>query len=249
MSSDNLAANLPQPYREQIAQLKQKLPALLGANLFSLVLYGSAVRGNIVDNISDLNILIILNESTPAAHAAIAEAISGKILVEPLVISRTGMERSFTTFAMKFRSIQRNYTLLAGTDPFDGITISEPILRFLCEQAIRNLRLRTVHAFIRHGRDAKRYRQFLIHIESQIIIELAEVLRLNGSDMPNAFPERITAIQNGFGIDAGILKDLLLYKEKPRRLKYEEAKQFHSNLFHLLDQVVRWMEARWPMTM
>ena len=97
--------------------------------------------------------------------------------------------------------------------------------------------------------DAKCYRQFLIHIESQIIIELAEVLRLNGSDMPNAFPERITAIQNGFGIDAGILKDLLLYKEKPRRLKYEEAKQFHSNLFHLLDQVVRWMEARWPMTM
>ena len=249
MSLDKMAANLPRRYRDRIEQLTQTLPTLLGVNLYSLVLYGSAVRGNIVDKISDLNILIILNESTPEAHAAIATAITGKILVDPLVISRSGMERSFTVFAMKFRSISRNYTLLAGTDPFDGMNISQNVLRFLCEQAVRNLRLRTVHAFIRYGHDAKGYRQFLLYIESQIIVELAEVLRLNGSEMPNEFPKRIEAIQQGFGVDAGILNDLLHYKEKPRRVTYTQAKQFHSGIFHLLDTVVRWMEATWPMTM
>lgn len=240
--------DLPRQYADAIDRLRRKLPDVLRENLYSLVLYGSAVRGNVVADVSDLNVLIILNESTPDAHVAIAEAIRGKVRIEPFVIGRAGMERSFQAFAIKFRSISRNYRVLAGQDPFAGISVSQATLRFLCEQAIRNLRLRTVYAFIQFGRNPDRYRAFLLNITSQVIIDVAEVLRLSEVDVPSDYEQRIAAIEREFCVHAPVLPRLLQFKNAPHPLRPEEILQFHRGLFQLLDEVVRWMEERWPTT-
>jgi len=50
-----------------------RLVQTLGENLHSCILYGSVVRGEMVDKVSDINLLIVLTESTPAAHSAIAD--------------------------------------------------------------------------------------------------------------------------------------------------------------------------------
>ena len=100
---------LPAEYQTIIDSICKRLPALLGENLYSCILYGSAVRGNVVPNVSDINILIVLNESTPDAHLAITDCIEGDVEIDPFIITRKGMERSFKVFAIKFRSIKRNY--------------------------------------------------------------------------------------------------------------------------------------------
>lgn len=246
MAGDHSSALLPRLYQETIDRLSVQLPALLRGNLYSLILYGSSVRGNLVDDVSDLNILIILNQSTPDAHGVIAEAIRGKVRIEPFVIGRDGMERSFEAFAIKFRSISRNYRVLSGTDPFTSLTVNPNTLRFLCEQAIRNLRLRTVYAFVQHGREQERYQEFLLHMTSQIIIDLAEVLRLSDIEIPIDFADRIAGIEHSFHVEAPVLRELLRFKDKPRRLRPNEIIQFHRGLFNLLDHVVRWMETKWP---
>src|ERR1022692_4512097 len=49
------------------ATLDQAVNALrteLGKNLYSCCVYGSAVRGNSIEGVSDINLLIILNQST-----------------------------------------------------------------------------------------------------------------------------------------------------------------------------------------
>ena len=56
----NAAAVLPRETQEALDRAVAALTKTLGANLHSLVLYGSAVRGNLVPKVSDLNLLILL---------------------------------------------------------------------------------------------------------------------------------------------------------------------------------------------
>ena len=54
---------IPPDYEAALDTFVDKLTKNLRDNLYSAVLYGSAVRGNLVKKVSDLNVVIILNES------------------------------------------------------------------------------------------------------------------------------------------------------------------------------------------
>lgn len=100
--------NLPKSVQQELNRVVAGLRGKLDDNLYSLILYGSTVRGAFDQRSSDINLLIILNQSTPHAHHEIAGLLKSKIRIEPFVISKIGMERSFEAFAIKFLSIQRS---------------------------------------------------------------------------------------------------------------------------------------------
>ena len=237
---------LPPETQQALDGAAGALKKTLGANLQSLVLYGSAVRGNLVPKVSDLNLLILLEESTPDAHAAIADALRGPVRIEPFILGRALLARSIQAFAVKFLSIRRNYRVLHGADPFADLTIDETLARFLCEQAVRNVRLRCVRAFVVIGHDRPRYSTFLSRTSSAFFTDLAEGLRRVGTDVPRAYEERVPLFEKTFGADASVLRDILELKSSGRTLSAGEVKEFHSRLFKLLDGAVRWMEAQWP---
>lgn len=238
---------LPSEYQQSIDRIYTQLPAVLGLNLFSCVLYGSAVRGNVVPGVSDINILIVLNESTPDAHSAIADCIDGHIRIDPFIISRKGMERSFKVFAIKFRSIKRNYNVLYGEDPIAGFAVTDDEVRFLCEQALRNLRLRSVHNYIRNRRRRQRYLNILVEMHTAIFTDVTEILRLAGQEVPREYRDRIPLISSYFNLKTDILDDLLALKNDPDTGKSVDITQLHRRLFTFLNQIVSWMEQQWPL--
>lgn len=237
---------LPAAYRKTLDNIVEQLPQLLGDNLYSCIVYGSAVRGNVVAGYSDINLLIILNQSTPQAHAAIADCINGDVKVDLFIIGRRGMERSFQTFAIKFRSIKRNYKLLCGVDPLQELTVSDERLRFICEQALRNLRLRCVHNFIFLRDQPKRYTHFLFKNYAAVFTDISEVLRLEQVEFPKDFADRIPHIESFFDVNAAILTRLLELKAKPEALSKKDIMPVHSSLFQLLNTIVIWVEEKWP---
>jgi hypothetical protein len=242
----NESRTLPPETQGALDRAVAALTKTLGANLHSLVLYGSAVRGNLVPQVSDLNLLILLEESTPEAHSAIADAIRGPVRIEPFILGRALLARSIQAFAVKFLSIRRNFRVLHGADPFTGLSVDESLARFLCEQAVRNLRLRSVRAFVVLGRDLDRYTKFLVKTAPAVFTDLAEALRRMGTEVPREFELRIPIFEKVFGSDASVLRQLLELKASGRPLAPESASSVHSGLFKLLDAAVRWMEAQWP---
>jgi len=240
------STTLPRETQEALDAAVAALKKTLGENLRSLVLYGSAVRGNLVPKVSDLNLLILLQESTPDAHAAIADAIRGPVRIEPFILGEALLARSIQSFAVKFLSIRRNYRVLHGNDPFANLAIDESLARFLCEQAVRNLRLRCVRAFVVLGQDRPRYSAFLARLSSALFTDLAEGLRRVSIDVPRSYEERMPLFEKTFGVDASVLRDLLALKAASRVLSAAETKEVHARLFKLLDAAVRWMEAQWP---
>jgi len=81
--------------------------------------------------------------------------------VSPFVLTWSELPRSRRVFAIKFRSIQRHSRVLFGDDPFAGFEPDPALLRFLCEQSLRNLRLRLKHAFITMGHEPRQYGRYL----------------------------------------------------------------------------------------
>jgi len=237
--------SLPTQYQNTIDRLSHQLPSLLGENLYACVLYGSAVRGHVVDKVSDINILIVLNQSTPEAHTAIADCLEGKIHIDPFVIARRGMERSFDVFAIKFRSIKRNYKVLAGEDPIKNFSVTDERVQFLAEQAIRNLRLRSVNTYIHQRKNVARYTRFLLDTYTALFTYVGEIMRLDHQDVPRDYADRIALIQDYFKIDITVLNTLETIQQHPKHVTQKTIPSLHHQLFTFLNSIVLWMEKTW----
>jgi hypothetical protein len=216
----------------------------LGENLFSCCVYGSVVRGNAIEGVSDINLLIVLNQSNRGAHQAVARAIGALPKIDPFVLAKRGCERSVRAFAPKFASIKRNYRVLHGADPLATMSVDAGLEKFLCEQAVRNLRLRLVYSFVTRAQH-KAYDRFVVRHITPVFVQCSEVLRLSRVSIPSAFESRIPILEKEFKIDGQVLRDLLALKKKPVRFSEAEAVAWHERLFPLVDAVIVWIESQW----
>lgn len=228
-----------------LTQVTSKLKAQLGANLYSLAVYGSYVRGNFRRGVSDLNLLIILNESTAAAHQAIATIISSENLVDPFILERQGLDRTMKVFPLKFLSIKRNYKIVQGADPFAGLKVAPQLAKIMCEQSLRNLELRLTHAFVVSGHERKPFSRRLSHLATAVFVDLSELARLSGASVPNDLPSRIPVIEKVLGQAYPILATMLDLKSKPRTLSSEDVARTYGDLLNILNRAIRWTEANW----
>jgi Nucleotidyltransferase domain len=236
--------DLPPNVERAIDGCLERLRRALGGNLHACLLYGSGARGDLNPGISDINLLIVLRESTPQAHIAIAEAIRGPQRIEPFVLGLPGLKRSFRAFAVKFRSIQRNHRLLHGEDPLAGLTVDERTIRLECEQTVRNLRLRAVHAFV--TLPYERYGQYLLNATADVFAALSEILRVDGVVLPADRVARLPLLASEYDADVSALRDLLERKRRPRRFSGTDAADLHARLLGLLDEAIARVERRWP---
>ncbi len=74
----------------------------LAENLYSCCVYGSAVRGNVVEGVSEINLLIVLNQFDSKAHRAIARVVGLLPRIDPFVLAKRGFERGVRAFVPKF---------------------------------------------------------------------------------------------------------------------------------------------------
>jgi hypothetical protein len=106
------------------------------AGRYSAVLYGSAVRGDWVAGLSDINLLLVLDDTTPDALRGLAQAFgnwrrSGN--VPPLVFSREEWAGAADAFPIEVTDILHAYKVLKGADPVAGMRVAPADLRTLLE--------------------------------------------------------------------------------------------------------------------
>ncbi len=223
--------------------LIQNFEAALGENLHSLIQYGSSVKGS-QNAKSDLNLLIVLQISTPEAHSAIYHLLKHRPEIDPFILGMRGIENTFQSFAIKFLSIKRHYKVLSGEDILAGINIPLDRERFLAEQALRNLRLKLVHAFVIKGPNLT-YLKYVISIKNAIFIDVFEVPRCDDMELPVDYLQRITMLQEKFSFSSSVLKTLYTLPDIYNNLSTTEIEQLHGNLFLFLDNILSYVEKHW----
>ncbi|TQV87693.1 hypothetical protein [Aliikangiella coralliicola] len=230
-------------FRKKSKNISLQFEAALGENLHALIQYGSSVKGSARRD-SDVNLLVVLNLSTPEAHSAIHEIILENPDIEPFTLGIRGFDRTVSSFAVKFLSISRHYKVLSGHDVLSRLNISLEHERFLAEQALRNLRLKIVHCFVKKGA-TKAYLRFVLSLTTSIIIDISEVLRCNELEVPVKHSERVDVFAKHFEFDVFVLKTLITYKESSYSLTQSEIENLHRNLFILLDNILLYIESNW----
>jgi predicted nucleotidyltransferase len=232
--------------QSRLDSIAEFLERNLGANLHSLILYGSGARGEFLEQRSDINLLLVLQASTAQAHEVLRELRIKEPVMEPFVVELRGLQRATQVFGLKFLSIARHYRVLRGQDVLKDLKLSKDLHVLLAEQECRNLRMRLTHAYITSGAQWKRYERFLAGNTPRLFIVLSDIVRCQDAELPDALEARADILATTFGQSATSLSTLWRWRQGHERLRPQELPELHSGLVQLLSAALSWIEERWP---
>jgi len=186
---------------ELVAQLR----AAYGADLRSVVLYGSAAAGEHIPKRSDYNVLVIvdtLSMEQLRAAAAVARAWGEAGNPAPMTLTLEEWRGSADIFAMEYADILERHKILYGESPFDGIRVDPRDLRLQVEHEAMGKVLKLRQGVLTAGGDPKRLVELLAASLSTIMVVFRAVIRLHGA-VPAKDNIAVSQAVAGFGgVDA-----------------------------------------------
>ncbi len=138
-------ATLPEAVQRPLRDLTSALETALGQNLASLVVHGSAVRGDFRPGLSDVDVIVVLYDT---AFEQLARAADPLLLarhsarVEAMLLRAQELPRTADAFPLFYGDVQRRHVVVSGRDPFAGLTIATTGRRLRIEQELREARIR-----------------------------------------------------------------------------------------------------------
>lgn len=141
--------------RKAAADLVNDLAGEFGDELRSSLLYGSVARGEYVDGVSNVNVLVLLEDISPRTFARAGplahrwEAAG----LEPMLLEREEWDRAADVFAIEILDMIGSHEMLHGDDPLTGLTVSRDALRLQAERELR-AKLIGLHAAMLRAADA-----------------------------------------------------------------------------------------------
>ncbi|HMF13642.1 MAG TPA: hypothetical protein VKE94_15090 [Gemmataceae bacterium] len=176
-----------------LRRLKDDLGRAAGANLAGLILYGGLARGRYRAGRSDVNVVVLLNDVSAGALAAVAPALRAarrETAVEPIILTPAEVPAVAHAFPTKFLDIKEHHVVLAGADPFASLEVPSEAIRRRVAQQLRNLSLRTRRRYLNTVGNPEAQAETLAGMARPLALEAAALLRLVGKPVP---PEDRTA--------------------------------------------------------
>ncbi|MDP9170680.1 MAG: nucleotidyltransferase domain-containing protein [Acidobacteriota bacterium] len=207
----------------ELEELVEKLKKALGADLLSVVLYGSAVTGDHHENFSDYNVLCILNQVTPAELAASEPVFrwwKEQGNPSPLLLTEREVTNSADCFAIEFHDIREHHKILFGADLVSNLAIDTSFYRAQVEHDLRAklLRLRQKASGILSDKDV--LRRLLVDSVSTFCVLFRHALIVHGVEATARKREIIDRAREQFGIDPAPFE--LLLDRREERVKPDE---------------------------
>lgn len=155
---------------------------------YSAVLYGSAARGDYVAGRSNINLLLVLDDASPARLRALAPAFAAwrKLATEPpLLISRAEWARAADVFPIEITDMRAGYHVLRGADPLETALVERGDLRQALERELRGKLLRLRQGYAAASDDEKRLGEVAGASAGTILVLLRALLTLAGRPVPS----------------------------------------------------------------
>ena len=125
---------------DKINEFVKRIREAAGANLESLILFGSAVSGDFHPGRSDLNLFCVLRDCSFTALQTLAPVATWwerQKQSPPLCMTRKELERSTDVFTIELLDMQQHHRVLFGEDAVQGLHISMHIHRVQVEYELR----------------------------------------------------------------------------------------------------------------
>lgn len=190
----------------KLGDFVKRLQAAAGANLESVILYGSAARGETHEGFSDLNICCTVRSLTVDDLARLSPVViwwTGKQKEPPpLFFTSQELRESAAVFAIEFYDMQKSRRLLYGGDVLAGITVPMNLHRVQVEHELRTLLLKLRTHFLHEAADEKALRVTLAKSHASMLTLLRHTLIALGDDPPDASRDVFSQIAAITGADS-----------------------------------------------
>jgi hypothetical protein len=227
--------------QKDLDQLVSRLVKAHGSDLVSVVLYGSTASGEHHSEFSDINILCVLREITPAQLSASEPVFRWWHEMghaSPLLLSEHEVETSTDCFAIEFSDMQQNHKILHGRDVITGLNVDRTYYRAQVERELRAklLRLRTKAAPILSEKES--LTRLLADSLSTFCVLFRHALLLHGIDASNSKRAILERSGEVFQIDPKPFLQLLAAREDKTKLKTIDGPQLLAAYLRELSIVV-----------
>ncbi len=175
--------NLPEAVGRGLSDFIGFAQAAFGADLRSVVLYGSAAEGRMRAT-SDVNVLLVLAAFDRAKADAFRPAFvvaHAAIKLRAMFLLETEVQPAADAFAQKFADILRRRKVLLGPDPFEGVSVRRAALLARLGQVLLNLTLRLREAYVTHGTYPEQMARVVADASGPLRTSAAALLELEGS--------------------------------------------------------------------
>jgi hypothetical protein len=225
---------------KKINDFVSRLRAAAGANLESVILFGSAVAGDFHPEFSNVNLFCVIRDSSFDALQALAPAVKwwdAQKQPPPLFMTRDEIERSTDVFTIELIDMQQHHRIVFGADVLQGLSIPRTLHRVQVEYELREkLALLRQHLLLASGSDLRLW-ELLLRSVSSFTTLFRHALFVLGHDAPVGKREAVQALSKEIGFDAsGILQVLDVREQKSDRKKFDVADVF-SRYLTALEQV------------
>jgi len=229
-----------------LTDFTRELCQLLGEELLTVALYGSAAGVNFVPGESDFNIAIVVKE----VRFEILQKLQPRMatwhtrgFAVPLIVDREFLHRGGDVFPMEFSDIQKHHHLLWGEDVFQTLTISSRHLRFLAEYEARSKLLRLQALYFERADDSQRLRQVMLDSLKTFLTLMRHLLRLQGDSDAQHYAEVLADFEHRFQITFPRMRQLVAIRMGKRAWPEEPATVFFhgylSDVQHLVKVIDR----------
>ena len=163
-----------------------------GARLVALLLYGSAARepgGGAESAPSAMNTLLIVESVDDELFRRLSEPVTDWLSAKhppPLVLTDQEWRSSADAFPIEYDDIRAHHRVLAGRDPWRGISVQRADVRRQLEQELMGKLMHLRQAYLAGWNRPKRLAETVRDTRAGFLTMLRAVLRLVGRPVPAA---------------------------------------------------------------
>jgi hypothetical protein len=236
--------DLPEDVRETLEKYLTQLKKDWHADLESVLLFGSAARGDFISGRSNINFLVIMRH-LPVDVLQCAGRLHrqwGKHqIVAPLMMTEEELHRSCHLFPLEYLQMQDHHALLIGRDPFATWPIEDRQLGWQCEQELMANLLRLRQRFVEGEGRAEAIQALLILSITAVLPCLRGLLRVLGQTSKGRDVQILERLPQALQFESTVLLEMLYMKRgmnSPGSLEWHKVyERYLQNLEFLCKRV------------
>jgi len=192
------------PDNPTIRNMVEDLKLALGPALHSVVLYGSAARGDWHERTSDLNLLVVLRDLEPATLERLTGPFRSwerKGQPPPRLLSPALVADAADVFPIELLDLRQARVVVHGEDAFADVRIDRNHLRLQLERELREKMMRLREAYVvAHARE-RDLERLLTDSYTTFTALFRGALHLLGETPPVHNDEVVRALARRIGVD------------------------------------------------
>jgi nucleotidyltransferase-like protein len=225
---------------DKVNEFVSRLREAAGANLESVILFGSAVAGDFHPEFSNVNLFCVVRESSFAALQAVSPAVKWwdrQKQPPPLFMTRNEVERSIDVFSIELIDMQQHHRVLFGEDVLQGLEIPANLHRMQVEYELREkLALLRQHLLLASGNDSRLW-ELLTRSVSSFVTLFRHTLMVLDQAAPQRKREAIHALSQQIKFDPTGVLDVLDVREGKANRRKLDVKDVFSRYLAAVEQV------------